>query len=143
MPDRRRRQRAGLALSVVALLALLTGAALDGTLVYYRTPAEVTDGDLGRVAAAGTVRVAGTIEAGSLERSGQTVSFVLVEDGRALPVRSLDVPPATLREGTDAVVEGRVGADGVLVADSVLARHSNEYRAEDPAAGGRVGTADR
>ncbi len=43
------------------------------------------------------------------------------------------MPPETFREGEDAVVEGRLGTDGVFDADHVVVRHGNEYRPSAPA----------
>src|SRR5699024_10855208 len=99
---------------------------LENSLIYYRTPAEAAavDSEPGR-----TLRVSGTVEPGSLVQGVEESRFVLVTEGQRLPVRTSTVPPATLREGEDAVVEGQLTPGKELVADTVLMKHSNEYRA--------------
>jgi len=37
------------------------------------------------------------------------------------------------REGIGAVVEGRLGADGVFHSDKVMVKHDNEYKAPEGA----------
>lgn len=113
-----------LGVSVAAALAVVAGAALHGTLVYYRTPSQVEQTAPGQ-----QVRVGGEVVPGSLHADASGVSFVL-SDGRATtPVRSSTLPSRSFREGQDAVVEGALDPDGVFVATSVMVRHSNEYRA--------------
>lgn len=124
-PRARRLRRIGLLVAVLALVVVGAGATLQDSLVYYRTPGEVLDG---RVAAGQQVRVSGTVQPGSLVQDGDTFRFVIRGDHRDLPVTSAAAVPSTLREGEDAVVEGRLTATGSLVADNVLVRHSNEYR---------------
>jgi cytochrome c-type biogenesis protein CcmE len=111
-------------LSVVALLAI---GGLKGSLTYYRTPTElVSQPD------AGQVRLGGLVLDGSLSAKASTVRFTLSDGANDLPVVTHAVPPSTLREGQGAVVEGRLGSDGVFHADSVVVRHSNEYRPPEP-----------
>ncbi|MEV0430477.1 cytochrome c maturation protein CcmE [Micromonospora sp. NPDC049836] len=116
-------------LALVAVLlaggALLVTGALRDTLTYYRTPAEV----LGDPAAIGErVRLGGEVVPGTVHQDGDLVVFRLGGSGQEVPVRQHGVPPETFREGQDAVVEGRLGTDGVFDADHLVVRHGNEYR---------------
>ncbi|MFI6231225.1 cytochrome c maturation protein CcmE [Micromonospora echinospora] len=115
-----------LALTAVLLGAggLVVTAALRDTLTYYRTPGEVlAHPDATRE----RVRLGGEVVPGSVRRDGDLVVFRLADTGREVTVRQRGVPPETFREGEDAVVEGRLGADGVFDADHVVVRHGNEY----------------
>jgi cytochrome c-type biogenesis protein CcmE len=107
------------------------GAALEGTLVYAKTPAELRS-DPHSVGL--HTRVEGTVVPGSLHEGKGTADFVLSEGGASLRVEATQAPPGAFREGQDAVVEGSLGTDGTFVADAVVAKHGNVYRA--PAAGG-------
>lgn len=126
-------RRPGRLALVAVLLAgggLLVTSALRDTLTYYRTPGEVlTDPDAGRH----PVRLGGEVVPGSLRHDGDLVVFRLADADRQVTVRQRGVPPETFREGEDAVVEGRLGTDGVFDADRVLVRHGNEYRPFSPA----------
>ncbi|MFE9955115.1 cytochrome c maturation protein CcmE [Micromonospora sp. NPDC005299] len=127
----RRPGRLALVAVLLAAGGLLVAGALRDTLTYYRTPSEVlTDPDASR----GRVRLGGEVVPGSLRRDGDLLVFQLADTGHQVTVRQRGVPAETFREGEDAVVEGRLGTDGVFHADQVLVRHGNEYRPSSPAA---------
>ncbi|KXK63706.1 hypothetical protein AWW66_01725 [Micromonospora rosaria] len=122
-------------LALVAVLlaggALLVTGALRDTLTYYRTPGEVlADPDAARE----RVRLGGEVVPGSVRRDGEVVLFRLADSGHEVAVRQSGMPPETFREGEDAVVEGRLGVDGVFDAEHVVVRHGNEYRPAPPPA---------
>jgi len=117
-----------LALTAIAAvgLALLVTAALEDTVVYYRTPSEIRQSStfIGQ-----TVRLGGQVLPGSLRNDGADTEFEL-GDGRAqVRVTSTGALPDTFREGQGAVVEGVLGVDGEFRAKTVAVKHSNEYRA--------------
>jgi cytochrome c-type biogenesis protein CcmE len=130
--DRPRWGRYALWGAVTLALVLGVGAALEGTLVYAKTPAELRS-DPHSVGL--HTRVEGTVVPGSLTQGNGTARFVLSEGGASVPVDAQQAPPGSFRAGQDAVVEGTLGADGVFVADAVVAKHGNVYRA--PAAGAK------
>ena len=45
----------------------------------------------------------------------------------AIPVRYQGLLPDLFREGSGAVAEGRMSADGTFVADNILAKHDERY----------------
>lgn len=109
----------------VALVALVVLSGMNDTLTYYRTPTEIA----GSPPPAGeSVRVGGLVTAGTVQHRGAVVRFVLTDGANDLDVVSRVAPPRTFRGGQGAVVEGHVLSDGVLRADRVVVRHSNEYR---------------
>jgi cytochrome c-type biogenesis protein CcmE len=108
-----------------AAVALMATSSVQGAMTYYVTPTEIAaDPGLAR----GNLRVGGMVVPGTVERSGASVQFRLTDGAHDLDVLSRDTLPETFRAGQGAVVEGTVGADGVLDADRVMVRHSNEYR---------------
>jgi cytochrome c-type biogenesis protein CcmE len=127
-----RAARGWLVAAGVGLALLGVGAAANGTLSYSQSP-----GDLAAHREVGQqVRLSGTVEPGSLVEDGGRATFVLTGGGGRTEVRSGPVPGGTFREGAEAVVEGRVSADGALDAAVVIAGHGNTYRAADDAGGG-------
>ncbi|SCL32874.1 cytochrome c-type biogenesis protein CcmE [Micromonospora rhizosphaerae] len=122
------RPRSGRIAAIAVVLAaggVLAASALQDTLTYYRTPAEVLgDPDAGRH----RLRLGGEVVPGSLSRTDELVVFRLAEDGHEVTVAQRGVPPETFREGEEAVVEGVLDSDGVFRSDRVLVRHGNEYR---------------
>jgi cytochrome c-type biogenesis protein CcmE len=117
--------------TLVATVGLVVAALLQHSLSYYRTPSQLTTSAPG----GSDVRVEGYVVPGTVHRSGTRVVFEISDGSSQLRVVSTVAPPATFRAGQGAVVEGRLVRDGVLRADQVLVKHSNEYHAAGPAAG--------
>jgi cytochrome c-type biogenesis protein CcmE len=126
---RRRRILLGAAVIVLALGALvMTGVRQSA--VYFVTPSELMaqDRQAGRA-----YRLGGMVVQGSLKQDVATrEQRFLVTDGRAsVPVYHRGIPPDLFAEGRGAVVEGTVAADGTFQASTIMAKHSEEYRAPD------------
>ena len=69
------------------------------------------------------------VENGSMimAADGVTVAFV-VQDGTArVPVTFTGILPDLFVEGSGVVADGRMNADGVFVADNLLAKHDENY----------------
>jgi len=66
---------------------------------------------------------------GSVRRlpGSMEINFVVTDFRHNLPVRFSGVLPDLFREGQGVVAHGRIGADGVFVADEVLAKHDEKY----------------
>lgn len=129
MTGRRRRILLGAAVIVLALGALvMTGVRQSA--VYFVTPSELMaqDRQAGRA-----YRLGGMVVQGSLKQDVATrEQRFLVTDGRAsVPVYHRGIPPDLFAEGRGAVVEGTVAADGTFQASTIMAKHSEEYRAPD------------
>lgn len=125
LPADRTRRRAVVLLvtTVLAGGALLAGATLQGTLVYYRTPSELVSHDR-----SARVRLAGTVEPGSVHQANGLLTFTISDGDTRVRVTSRDIPTASFREGQAALVEGTMTGEGTFEADSVLVQHSNAYR---------------
>jgi cytochrome c-type biogenesis protein CcmE len=124
----------------VLLIAVLAAAVLIGfvavqnlasSAVYYLTPTEARD----RGVAAGTAaRLGALVETGSLRYDPQTraLRFVLTDGTTRVTVIGSGAPPALLREGAGAVVEGSFAADGTFRATQVIAKHDEQYAPPSP-----------
>jgi cytochrome c-type biogenesis protein CcmE len=110
-------------LGAAAALVLL---AFEDNLVFFYSP---TDLAAREIAPEMRVRLGGLVEEESTERApdGLTIAFRVTDLVAAVPVRFTGVLPDLFREGQGVVVEGRMGPDGVFVADSVLAKHDENY----------------
>jgi cytochrome c-type biogenesis protein CcmE len=116
----------------LVILAVLGGLVVTGlrqSVVYFVTPSELRQ----TVGAADgkAYRLGGLVLPGSLRSDPATrVQRFDISDGKAsVPVQFQGIPPDLFAEGRGAVVEGRLGADGTFVASTILAKHSEEYRA--------------
>lgn len=120
-----------LVLVLVALTALIGAAllaawALRNQASYFYLPTQMASDppEQGRA-----VRLGGMVETGSITKQpdGVTIAFV-VGDGKArVPVRFRGITPDLFKEGSGVVAEGRIGSDGIFVADNLLAKHDEKY----------------
>lgn len=117
-----------LAVVVLAAVGVLAGAGLSGNLVYYKTTTElVTDPGL----SGKRIRLGGLVLPGSVQRTADGVSFTLTDGVRDVRVINVGQPRGVFTAGQGALVEGRLGPDGVFRSDLLLVKHSNSYRAPD------------
>lgn len=115
----------GTSLGVLAIAVGLVLFALRDSIVFFYTPTEVAAKHLD---SGQRFRLGGLVEDGSVKRGeGTTVSFTITDKRSTLPVTFTGVLPDLFREGQGVVTEGMLGADGVFRADSVLAKHDENY----------------
>lgn len=79
-----------------------------------------------------TVKVAGDVIAGTIDRNKSPMEFSLGSLGHTLRVRYVgkDIIPDTFMDECKAVVEGNVGQDGVFQARRIEAKCASKYEAE-------------
>jgi len=87
------------------------------------------------------IRVGGTVEPGSIHRATGRVDFVLLGEGKSLPVSYVgsDPLPDTFVDKSQALVEGSLSQNGSFVAEQVQAKCASKYEAApggDPKATG-------
>jgi cytochrome c-type biogenesis protein CcmE len=124
-----RRKRLYLVLGIiagVAIAATLALRAFQQNVTYFFDPSQVVAGE---VAKGKRFRLGGLVEQGTLVRTPGTldVAFEVTDLKHAVPVRYSGVLPDLFKEGKGVVTHGRLGADGVFVADEVLAKHDENY----------------
>ncbi len=76
------------------------------------------------------VRLGGMVERGSLRTmpDGVTIAFVVNDDkGSRVPVRFSGITPDLFVEGSGVVAEGSLGTDGNFNAETLLAKHDENY----------------
>ncbi len=116
---------------VLAALAWLGFVGFQESKAYYVTVQEYSA--MNRSDLQGkTLKVAGDVVAGSIDRTKPQMEFVISQQGKNLKVRYIgkDVLPDTFKDGSKAVVEGNVAQDGVFMARHVEAKCASKYEAE-------------
>ncbi len=111
-------------LASVALAAVLTLNALDSNIALYVTPSEVA---AGKAPQGKAFRIGGMVKEGSVKRQDMTVRFVVTDTAKDIPVAYTGILPDLFKEGKGAVIQGRLGGDGVFAATEVLAKHDENY----------------
>lgn len=120
----------GLAGLVLAAAAGLVLNALNDTIVFFSAPTALVEKHPGPDT---RLRLGGLVEAGSVAREGSTVRFAVTDGANKIPVSFTGLLPDLFREGQGVITEGRLGADGVFMADSVLAKHDENYMPKEVA----------
>jgi cytochrome c-type biogenesis protein CcmE len=111
-------------LASIALAAVLTLNALDSNIALYVTPTEVL---AGKAPQGKAFRIGGLVKEGSIKRQDMTVRFVITDTAKDIPVAYTGILPDLFKEGKGAVIQGRLGGDGVFAATEVLAKHDENY----------------
>lgn len=114
-------------LIIVAALAYIIYGGMQEAIVYFVTPSELKADEHARKDK--FLRMGGMVAQGSLQKDLQnlTYRFELTDGTATFPVFFKGVPPDLFTEGKGAVVEGRIGADGVFHATTIMAKHAEEY----------------
>lgn len=122
-----RQKRIALIVGGLASLTVAAGLALnalDSNIALYVTPSEVAAGKSPQGKA---FRIGGLVKQGSVKRQDMTVRFVITDTVKEIPVAYTGILPDLFRDGKGAVVQGRLGGDGVFAATEVLAKHDENY----------------
>src|ERR1700760_62705 len=130
-----RRQRRltmiGGSLAVLAAAAALVLNAMRDSIVFFSTPTMVAEK---HVAPGKRFRLGGLVQPGSLTRGDNLfVMFKVADGGATLPVSYQGILPDLFREGQGVVAEGSLDAAGTFKADTVLAKHDENYMPKDVA----------
>ena len=122
-----RQKRIALIVGGLASLAVAAGLALnalDSNIALYVTPSEVAAGKSPQGKA---FRIGGLVKEGSVKRQDMTVRFIITDTAKDIPVAYTGILPDLFKEGKGAVIQGRLGGDGIFAATEVLAKHDENY----------------
>ena len=121
----------GGSLAVFALALALVLNAMRDSILFFSTPSMVAEK---HVPAGRRFRLGGLVEQGSVMRAADhAVSFKVGDGSATLPVSYKGILPDLFREGQGVVAEGALDAAGVFKADTVLAKHDENYMPKDVA----------
>ena len=113
---------AGLVLAVAAGLVLF---ALSDQIVFFNSPSDILARD---VEPGQRIRLGGLVASGSVEKNeGGWVAFAVTDGNATIPVSYRGILPDLFREGQGVVAEGTVTGEGTFAADTVLAKHDENY----------------
>lgn len=124
-----RRQRLWVVLSIVLFSSAAVGLALyalRGNIDLFYPPAAVA---AGAAPLDTSIRVGGMVVDGSLRRAADSLQlrFTVTDYQASVEVIYEGILPDLFAEGEGVVASGRLGADGVLRAHQVLAKHDEDY----------------
>lgn len=115
----------GSGVAILAVAAIMVLFALKDSIVFFHTPSDIVEKG---VPAGQRIRLGGLVANGSVQRGqGTTVSFKVTDTLKEIPVTFTGVLPDLFREGQGVVAEGALDGKGTFAADSVLAKHDENY----------------
>lgn len=122
-PRHKRMAVAAAILMAVGAAAALVLSAFQRNLVFFYSPSQIASNEapINR-----TFRLGGLVAAGSVQRQGVSVRFVVTDTAKTVPVQFEGILPDLFKEGKGVVAQGQL-RDGVFVAKEVLAKHDENY----------------
>jgi len=111
-------------LAAIALAAYFVLNAFQSSLVFFFTPSQVASGEAPRNR---PFRIGGMVKTGSVQRDNLTVSFVVTDTVKEVPVTYTGILPDLFREGKGVVAQGQLNEGGKFTASEVLAKHDENY----------------
>lgn len=118
----------GLTVLSVAVALVLTG--LSEQVTFFRTPSELTEVDTSNMS---RVRLGGIVVDGSVQNTNDAVEFAIEDAFASVKVRYAGILPDLFREGQGIIAEGKLDDSGVFTADTVLAKHDENYMPKEVA----------
>src|SRR6202795_5153057 len=115
----------GSSLGVLAFAVALVLSSLRESIVLFNSPTDIAE----KKSAAGTRgRRGGMVKGGSPQRGDNLqLRFEVTDGNKDIPVSYRGIVPDLFREGQGVVAEGRIEPGGTFVADTVLAKHDENY----------------
>lgn len=127
MSPRRQRMLFALAILIgVGAAVALALTAIQQNMRYFYDASQIKAGE----APFGvTIRVGGLVMDGSVKRSSDNadVEFDVTDLKQQVRIRYTGILPDLFREGQGIIAIGKLGADGIVIAEEVLAKHDEKY----------------
>lgn len=120
----------GSGLSVLALAALLVLTALKDSIVFFNSPTDIVEK---QVKPGSRIRIGGLVQPGSVVRNNLDARFDVTDGKTAIQVSYRGILPDLFREGQGIVAEGVLTDSRGFVADTVLAKHDENYMPKEVA----------
>lgn len=113
-------------LAGVSIAVALALSALQQNINLFYTPTQIANGEAPQDT---RIRAGGMVAKDSLKRTGDSldVEFVVTDFAKNVTIRYRGILPDLFREGQGIVALGKLNAEGVLIADEVLAKHDENY----------------
>jgi cytochrome c-type biogenesis protein CcmE len=125
-PRRRRIVLVAGILAGVSLAGVLALRAFQDNVMFFFDPTQIAAGEAPRDE---RFRLGGMVRPGTVDRKSGSLdlAFVVTDFKHDVRVKYTGVVPDLFRENQGVVAHGKLGPDGVFVADEILAKHDENY----------------
>lgn len=130
---RKQKRLAGIGF-IAAVLAVAVGlvlVALRDEIVFFYSPTEIVTEN--KAGPSQRFRLGGLVKEQSLVKDGKNITFVITDTESDVTVTYNKILPDLFKEGKGVVAEGTLDASLVFVADTVLAKHDENYMPKEVA----------
>jgi len=117
--------------AILLSAVLLVMFALSDEIVFFYSPTDVLVEN--KAGPGERFRLGGLVKEGSIEKDGKTVSFVITDTEKDLPVTCVGILPDLFREGQGVIAEGIMSDTDSFSADTILAKHDENYMPKEVA----------
>lgn len=129
----RKQQRFTFIIVGLALLGLATGlilTAMEDGISFFKTPTEILTQ---KIDSQKRLRIGGLVMENSVKHQGLLLKFDITDNQSELKVEYEGVVPDLFKEGQGVVLEGYLSQDKIFLADSLLAKHDENYMPKEVA----------
>lgn len=112
----------GLALLGLAIGLILT--AMEDGISFFKTPTEILQE---KTDTTRRLRIGGLVVTGSVHREAELLTFKITDNESDLNIEYKGVIPDLFKEGQGVVLEGFLSPNKTFIADSLLAKHDENY----------------
>lgn len=132
-PKRQRLFLVFAALGLLSLAVMLILQALEDNISFFYDPSAIAEG---KVHAGQRFRIGGLVVNDSIKRTEGSlmVEFIVTDNAYSTPVTYTGILPDLFKEGQGVVAEGRLDETGIFRAETVLAKHDENYMSPEVAA---------
>jgi cytochrome c-type biogenesis protein CcmE len=117
-------------LVIIGALTFVTVRGLTGSFVYYLTPTDIVGQHKAQVGE--RVRLGGYVVPGSVGPGANVLTFTVTDGTDSIRVADIGSVPELFKPGQGVVLEGSMGSDGRFHSDTLLVKHSGDYRPPAP-----------
>lgn len=117
--------------TVLLAAVLLVMFALRDEIVFFYSPTDILVEN--KAGPGERFRLGGLVKEGSIDKQGETVSFIITDTEKELPVVYVGILPDLFREGQGVIAEGTMSSTAQFAADTVLAKHDENYMPKEVA----------
>lgn len=129
----RKQQRFTFVAIGLLLLGLAIGLilmAMEDGISFFKTPTEILTENTSQQK---RLRIGGLVVENSLQRQGEQITFTITDNQSNLIVKYKGVVPDLFKEGQGVVLEGFLNQEKIFMADSLLAKHDENYMPKEVA----------
>tara|TARA_B110001454_G_scaffold69948_1_gene68204 strand:- start:104 stop:532 length:429 start_codon:yes stop_codon:yes gene_type:complete len=114
-----------LTLLLASIIIFTVLKSLEKNVVYFLSPTEIYRKE--NVSFDKKIRVGGLVKKNSINKNGETISFIITDLKNEIVVSYIGLVPNLFAEEKGVVAEGKLNDKKYFIADKILAKHDENY----------------